>query len=418
VFALSTVLAIALKTCLLVIVTGVASAVVMKKPAAYRHFLWTCALALALMMPFASLYLPSYAVIPVSWQAPERWWLEAASTGKWLPIAHAASERRELTADSVIEAAGSMLPIIWSVGVLGLLIRDALANVGLMRWVRGARPLGSKRWTATLDRLSSELGLSRPLRVLESPNVVSPCTWGFVQPVLLLPLAGNEWSESQRRHALLHELAHIRRFDYLSTLVSRLACAIHWYNPLVWFAAAQARKLQEQACDDAVLAAGGTPSEYAQFLVTVAEEASSFPAPMRMAIAMAQRSLLHGRVVAILDPHKARVQPGFVAFLAAVAPLSGLMLLLATTATTANSVTTPATPSTTRATPTTPTPPDPPDPVEALPPVDPIQPLPPLTPLDPIPPLDPVEAIPPQPPVQAVPPLDEPVPQSSAAPAV
>ena len=62
---------------------------------------------------------------------------------------------------------------------------------------------------------------------------------------------------AQRRHALIHELAHIRRHDYLSALIARICRAIHWYNPLVWFAAAQVTQLQEQACDDAVLRDGG-----------------------------------------------------------------------------------------------------------------------------------------------------------------
>ena len=88
---------------------------------------------------------------------------------------------------------------------------------------------------------------------------------------MLLPAAGASWPETQRRFTLLHELAHVRRLDdYLTTQIASMACALHWYNPLVWFAADQARKLQELACDDAVLNAGGTPSDYAQFLVGLA----------------------------------------------------------------------------------------------------------------------------------------------------
>jgi len=150
---------------------------------------------------------------------------------------------------------------------------------------------------------------------------------------LLLPATGADWPESQRRDALLHELAHIRRFDYLGTRLSRLACAIHWYNPLVWFAAAQARKLQEQACDDAVLRGGGTPSDYAQFLLSIAVTVDKVPGDFRIAIGMTRHSHLYGRVIAILEPHRARMQPSVFASLVALLPMSCLMLVLAATTT-------------------------------------------------------------------------------------
>jgi bla regulator protein BlaR1 len=51
----------------------------------------------------------------------------------------------------------------------------------------------------------------RSLRVLESPEFTNPCTWGFIRPVLLLPAGGESWTEAERRLALLHELAHVRR---------------------------------------------------------------------------------------------------------------------------------------------------------------------------------------------------------------
>ncbi len=450
-FGMWTVLGFALKTSLLIFVIGMISAVLTKKSAAYRHFLWISALTLALLMPCAVLYLPSFAVIPVSWQMSEPSVPGPSSIIAGPPIVLAETEDKGFIADSLTKAVWPMILIIWFAGALGLLMRDVLANVGLIRWVRRAQPLGSVRWAATLGRVSNELGLSRPLRVLESPHVVGPCTWGFVQPVLLLPVAGADWPESQRRHALLHELAHIRRFDYLSALVSRLACAMHWYNPLVWFAAAQARELQEQACDDAVLRAGGTPSDYAQFLLNIAEESNCAPGPFRIAMGMIRRSLLHGRVLAILDPHQARVQPDRFAVLVAFVPLSCLMLLLAAAATAPDArhkeqsvhshapvdarladsreeTTTlqPAEASTdplpaSEASPKRPAErdradthaplhpnyePPPREPVEPLLPVQPVEPLPPVEPVQPVPPVPPVGSLPPVPPVGPLPRAD------------
>ena len=220
--------------------------------------------------------------------------------------------------------------IVWLVGALGVLLRNALAHFGLIRWVRKSRPDLSPAWAATVRRAANEAGFRRPLRVLESDHTTNPCTFGLVRPVVLLPAAGASWPETQRRFTLLHEFAHVRRLDYLTTQIASMACALHWYNPLVWFAADQARKLQELACDDAVLNAGGTPSDYAQFLVGLAGVSRRLSPAFPAAVGMVQRSQLHGRVTAILDASRARLPLGGLALVTALAPLAGLMLFLAT----------------------------------------------------------------------------------------
>ena len=315
----SLLLAIAFKTSLLLMVVAIACTALTRHSAAYRHFLWSCALALSLLMPLAVTYLPSWAVIPALWQPDAA---SIAGTGESVSLMQ-----------GVGFLSGAGVVIVWLVGALGLLFRDVLAAVGLLRWFRRARPLSSAQWTSTLHGLSREPGIDRPLRVLESAHVTSPCTWGLVRPVLLLPVSGAGWPESQRRDALLHELAHVRRFDYLSALVARLACALHWYNPLVWWAAAQQRRLQEQACDDAVLRGGGTPSAYAQFLLDVAGGSRHERGSLRFALGMMRRSSLHDRVVAILDSHRTRLQPGRFALLGAVVSLCSLTIVLAAAAT-------------------------------------------------------------------------------------
>ena len=168
------------------------------------------------------------------------------------------------------------------------------------------------------------------MRVLESDRATSPCTFGLLRPVVLLPAVGARWPEAQRRFTLLHEFAHVRRLDYLTTQVASLACAMHWFNPLVWLAAIQARKLQEQASDDAVLNAGTTASDYAQFLVGLAGGSRRLSPAFPAAVGMVQRSQLHGRVTAILDASRARLPLGGFALVAALVPLAGLMLFLAT----------------------------------------------------------------------------------------
>ena len=199
--------------------------------------------------------------------------------------------------------------------------RELLVRPRPRALARHAHALKSARWAATLAKFDCRV------RVLESRHIASPCTWGVLTPVLLLPTAGDAWSESARHSALLHELAHVQRRDTVSALISRLACALHWYNPLVWLAAAHARNLQERACDDAVLRAGAVPSDYAQFLLDVAAHVSGVARPNRSAIGMAHSSL-RARIVAILDPEAMRSQAGRTPMLASCAALFTIAVLL------------------------------------------------------------------------------------------
>lgn len=344
-FEPSTVAAIALKTSLFVVAVGLIAWLMAKQSAAWRHLLWTSALALSLLMPVAVVYLPSYVQVSLPWEAAQSWVRDD-------PIPVAAGVRRDEAApegfvarqDEASNAATQtrapwpIAMIVWLVGALGVLLRNALAHVGLFRWVRDSRSDLSPPWAATLRRATSEVGARRRLRVLESDHARSPCTWGVVRPVVLLPAGGADWPEPQRRLALLHELAHVRRFDYVTTQIAGLACAVHWYNPLVWFAAVQARKLQERACDDSVLNAGEMPSDYAQFLVDIADGSRRLSLAFPGAVGMVVRSQLHGRVTAILDASRARLPLSGLALLVGLVPLACLALFLATVSAAASPV--------------------------------------------------------------------------------
>ena len=133
---------------------------------------------------------------------------------------------------------------------------------------------------------------------------------------------------------LLHELAHVKRRDCLTHVLAQLACAIHWFNPLAWIAARHVRTERERACDDLVLASGTKGPDYAEQLLEIARVMRSgrFPALMTGAtLAMAHRSQLEGRLMAILDPRcrardRRRVRTALAAIVAACAlmPLASL----------------------------------------------------------------------------------------------
>ena len=320
-------LAIALKTSLLMSAAAVASAMLAEKSAAIRHLVWVSALVLALLMPFATMLMPSYAVVPNPWGQAEQFAADAPSSVQPPSVAISTIASYENSARRLAETAWPAVLAVWLVGAFLFLLRDVAGLAGLSRWGRRARPLRSPHWIAALRLMDRERRVG--VRVLESDHVTSPCTWGFVRPVLVLPAATLDWSEERRHYALTHELAHIARGDYFSTSIARLACAMHWYNPLVWYGAKQAHELQECACDDAVLRTGGVATEYAQLLVDVAARSSRVCGSLRPAMGMAQRSPLHDRVKAILDPRKARAEQNRLSAAATIVPLACIMALLA-----------------------------------------------------------------------------------------
>jgi BlaR1 peptidase M56/Protein of unknown function (DUF1549)/WD40-like Beta Propeller Repeat len=121
-------------------------------------------------------------------------------------------------------------------------------------------------------------------------------------------VALRHWSGEQLRSVLLHELAHIKRRDTMAQLLTQIACALHWFNPLVWFAAWGLRVERERACDDLVLASGVRPSAYAGHLFEVATGTGLSPARWTQACrrAMARKSSLAGRLAAVLSEIQSR----------------------------------------------------------------------------------------------------------------
>jgi hypothetical protein len=127
----------------------------------------------------------------------------------------------------------------------------------------------------------------------------SPHVAGLMSSVVMMPPSAAEWTVEARQAALVHELTHIKRSDRRTQAVAQLVCAIHWFNPLVWFAAAALARERERACDDEVLRFGATPSAYATLLLDLARKPGTVWTPAT-ALSMARRSAIEGRLLSIL----------------------------------------------------------------------------------------------------------------------
>ena len=159
---------------------------------------------------------------------------------------------------------------------------------------------------AAMESACSQLGIYRPVQLLIHSEPTIPVVWGIFRHWLLLPALARQWRGEQLRSVLLHELSHIKRRDTLVQFLAQIACALHWFNPLVWFAAWRLHVERERACDDFVLASGVRASAYAEHLLNVATRLSSSPLSQACGLAMARSSSLHGRLTAVLSEKQNR----------------------------------------------------------------------------------------------------------------
>jgi beta-lactamase regulating signal transducer with metallopeptidase domain len=133
-----------------------------------------------------------------------------------------------------------------------------------------------EHWQNQLARLKAQLHLSRPVLLLESCLADAPMVLGHFRPIILLPiglLAG--LPVGQIEAILLHELAHICRYDYLVNVLQRAAEGVLFYHPAAWWISGVIRAERENCCDDVVVAVNGNAHEYAVALAALEQNRSA-----------------------------------------------------------------------------------------------------------------------------------------------
>ncbi|MDZ4702233.1 MAG: M56 family metallopeptidase [Rhodothermales bacterium] len=201
--------------------------------------------------------------------------------------------------------------LVWLGGVVFLIGWMISGVVGLF-WLRQrSTHLMGEDWQDLIDEISERYALRRPVALMTSGRIAMPMTWGVWRPVVMLPVDAEDWPAERRRSVLLHEVAHIARWDYLTQSLAYAVCAVNWFNPLVWRAAGQMRLEQEKACDDRVLSHGMKATAYASHLMDLARTVRSAFVSPSAAMSMARPSQLEGRLIAILDDRHDRRTPSW-----------------------------------------------------------------------------------------------------------
>jgi beta-lactamase regulating signal transducer with metallopeptidase domain len=264
-----------------------------------RHLVWHSGIVIALLAPFIAPLAPRI-VVP---------WVPLVPT---VPTVEFQVAPTVSTAPS-IELATQQNVALGTIGTLGTLGTFVVGSWFLFCWLlsglsvwRGSRP-APEAWVNEARGICQRLKLRAPISVRQSRRDSSPHVAGFFRSVVMMPPSAASWTVEARHAALVHELTHIKRHDRRTQAIAHLACAIYWFNPLVWHAAAGLARERERACDDQVLQFGAKPSAYATLLLDIARTARSWtPAT---ALSMARPSAIEGRMLSILaeaarTPHR------------------------------------------------------------------------------------------------------------------
>jgi beta-lactamase regulating signal transducer with metallopeptidase domain len=334
---LSVVLATEARGVLLLAAALVAAAALRAGPAAARHRVLLLAMFCLFLLPVAGLVAPRWTVPAPGWTramaASERASAGAiaprattpsetvSSVRPAAPVAQAEAAPREsslatrapelsaappVTTGPRVSLAGLLLAV-WGLGTVLLLASLRASIASLAAFARTSTPFPPGRVVTLAEEMRRALGIRARVTILQGEKGVMPMSWGVTRPVILLPADAEQWHRTRLVSVLVHELAHVRRADCATQIAAETILALHWPNPLAWVAARRLRLEREHACDDAVVAAGARPSQYAEELLSLAGLQRPVAGNARAAVAMARPTHLTTRLRALLEDRAARV---------------------------------------------------------------------------------------------------------------
>ncbi|NKB66401.1 MAG: M48 family metalloprotease [Candidatus Latescibacteria bacterium] len=264
-----------------------------------RYNAYVLALALMSLLPLATgLFCYAAAIQPIAVEPLAGAWTLKAENGGGNGLA---AVLPELTSVAIAPNHLPYLLLAWGLGVGLLSLRLAGGWAYCQYLKRRAAHWVAPHWQQRAERLAVRTGLKRSVRLFVSARVAVPMTIGWLRPVILLPVGLFERMPLPQIEAvLLHELAHIRRCDYLVNMLQSLVETLFFYHPAVWWLSAHIRQEREYCCDDQTVALGGDRLVYAKALTSLA----TGPQP-RWALS-AKGGVLLQRLTRLVDPEARR----------------------------------------------------------------------------------------------------------------
>jgi beta-lactamase regulating signal transducer with metallopeptidase domain len=262
------------------------------RAAARRELVWRTVFVVVALLPWAWFLRPWGLIRPDSDRMTAAAGMTAAVDSGQAISAGAAVPAPVMTRPSASIGLAEILFSIWIAGSALLLARLFMSAGLRRRWLVSAREYRGTPVEAVWQRISGTVRA----RLLLSPDCPVPLTWGRT---VILPQDALTWSDGHVEASLRHEAAHLMRRDSFFRRIGEIAVALFWPQPLVWLARRLWHRMQEQACDDVVLAGGSDPAVYAELLCRVAR---AWTKPSAAEVAMAQPSSLERRILAVMNP--------------------------------------------------------------------------------------------------------------------
>jgi len=289
--------------------------------AALRHAMLAAAFAMLLLLPIAAILAPPVN-IAIKQTAPA----ETVGAARSVRVIRETPGLHRFSAQPVSQRQTVSLPAIlliaWIAGALLFLFPVATGLWQVQRLRRSALPW--RQGQALASGLALKAGIFRRVDVQLHDSLPGPMTCGALRPAILVPLDAETWGAEDLSRALVHELEHVGRCDWLTHCLARAVCALYWFHPLVWIAWRRLELEAERSCDDAVLDRSEATA-YADQLVGLARRLSASPKPP--VLAMASRADLAKRVGSVLDLGQRRGRAGV--FRITCAWVAAAMLVLA-----------------------------------------------------------------------------------------
>jgi beta-lactamase regulating signal transducer with metallopeptidase domain len=281
--------------------------------ASTRHMLLSLAVLCIIILPFLTIFLPGWEIEVFSPEIQQKISLISnIYESKDFTIIQDKPDLNEsgtAVTGSVPEKSFNwitLIQLIWTGGMLLVLTRFLTGIIITISIRKKALPVEKGNIFDSARSCAQDIGLKRNFRLFLSSRTKVPLTFGWVSPVVILPEGLLDQSAGSIKIVLLHELAHIKRYDVLITVITHAASIIYWFNPLVWFSLKRLYIDRESASDDYVLGAGIKASEYAGYLLDMAKSVNTLNWTAPIGVTMALKYKLEERIMNILINKKRR----------------------------------------------------------------------------------------------------------------
>ncbi len=285
-----------IKPLLILLLLLVIAVFIRKKSASLQHFVFTMGFIGILLLPLIGFVAPN-----IAWHVLPS--LDSINTtaALWLGNLY------DLLVNQLTKLDVMVIVGIYTLVATWILFYFLLGLIGLYRQTLSSSDVKDIELKRLLDDLRDILDIQRSVRVVTGSDIASPQMWGFIHPTIMLPKAAVLWEPDKKLAVMMHELGHVRRHDWLVTLMVKITCAIFWFLPPVWWCAQKMYQQAEIASDDFIYHLRDKHIRYAETLLAFGCGDSHRTEEADLSLGILGRSALYERINAVLDskrPHQ------------------------------------------------------------------------------------------------------------------